>query len=213
MMAEPNRYPQGCRFSRRPQLHVVTGPPDSLTHVIAVCRAIAPFVDKIHVRLKGAPHGRVWQWAYRLLDTNAARLDQLVINGVPEIARHLQTGLHLPESGLIPTNHPWGVGVSVHSPAMAAVKEAEGADYLFFGHIYPSSSKPGVPPRGLGRLKATVDQVKIPVIAIGGIDHSRLAEVAATGCAGVAVISALMKAEHPEQAARSMRQVMEQHWT
>lgn len=226
MMDKHDRYPHGYRFSRVeqrswPQLHLVAGPPYSLTHVRNVCRQVYPFVDRIHLRLKAGTSEQGMEWACRLLETGAARPEQLVINGMPEVARYFGAGLHLPEAAPLPAGRlrvtegrdRVAVGVSVHSPDTAEAKEVLGADYLYFGHVYPSPSKPGLPPRGIEMLKETVARVSIPVIAIGGIDDSRLEEVAESGCAGAAVISALMEAADPGKAAWAMRQAMERYWT
>ncbi|WP_164848691.1 thiamine phosphate synthase [Paenibacillus sp. DCT19] len=64
------------------------------------------------------------------------------------------------------------IGVSVHSVAEAKAAEQRGVDYVFFGHIYDSNSKPDIQPRGLKQLAEVCTNVTIPVIAIGGIGLS-----------------------------------------
>jgi thiamine-phosphate diphosphorylase len=91
-------------------------------------------------------------------------------------------------------------GASVHSLDEALYAQEAGADYLLFGHVYPSPSKPGLPPRGVDQLAEIVDRLTIPVIALGGIDLAKINEVLATGCAGIAMISAILSAENPSQA-------------
>jgi len=82
-------------------------------------------------------------------------------------------------------------------------------DYVTFGHVYPTSSKPGLPPRGVLELAEIVESVDVPVLAIGGIDASNVEEVLHTGCAGVAVISAVVAAPDPRSAARRLRQAVD----
>jgi thiamine-phosphate pyrophosphorylase len=97
------------------------------------------------------------------------------------------------------------IGRSVHSLEEACEAAAEGVDYVTFGHVFPTHSKPGSPPRGPEQLAEIVAAVDVPVLAIGGIHVANLDSVLATGCAGVAVISAILSAPDPEQAARDLR--------
>jgi len=89
--------------------------------------------------------------------------------------------------------------------ARATQAAAEGADWLTFGHVFATSSHPGEPPRGLDELARVVQAVHVPVIAIGGIGPDEVAAVLAAGAAGVAVMSAILKASDPGQATSSMR--------
>ena len=61
-------------------------------------------------------------------------------------------------------------------------------DYLIFGPVYPTASKPGATPAGVAELKKVAAAADGPVLAIGGITLSRIAEIAAAGAAGVAGI-------------------------
>lgn len=69
-------------------------------------------------------------------------------------------------------------------------------DYLIAGTVWPTPSKPeGHPLLGPGGLRQIVEAVAVPVLAIGGIDASRVASLAGTGAAGVAAIGAWMSGE------------------
>ena len=59
-------------------------------------------------------------------------------------------------------------------------------------------------------LSRVVQAVNVPVVAIGGITPERIPEVMETGCAGVAVLSALMDSREPGQTARQMRICLDQ---
>ena len=82
------------------------------------------------------------------------------------------------------------VGRSVHSEAEAIAAEAAGGcDYLTFGTVYESRSKPaGHPVAGVDALARVCSAVRLPVLAIGGITIERIPEVVAAGAAGVAAI-------------------------
>ncbi|MCD6275756.1 MAG: thiamine phosphate synthase, partial [Thermoplasmata archaeon] len=62
---------------------------------------------------------------------------------------------------------------------------------------------------GLDELERIVRNVKIPVVAIGGIDHSNVEKVLRTGVDGIAVISAIVGAEDVKKAAQEMRKIIE----
>jgi thiamine monophosphate synthase len=68
------------------------------------------------------------------------------------------------------------------------VTEEGELDYLVFGPVFETASKPGRAPAGLDRLRAVVDVTLVPVLAVGGITVDRLSPLAATGAAGFAAI-------------------------
>lgn len=86
-------------------------------------------------------------------------------------------------------------GISVHSAEEAKAAIKFGAAYLTAGHIYASSCKQGVPPRGQAFLKEVCVLSPVPVYAIGGIgfEQAQLDEVLACGAAGACVRSAFMR--------------------
>jgi thiamine-phosphate pyrophosphorylase len=98
------------------------------------------------------------------------------------------------------------IGASVHDWARAAHAEAAGADWLTFGHVFPTGSHPGEPPRGLAGLAEVARFARIPVIAIGGIGPEQVRGVLEAGAAGVAAIAAILDAAQPGQAAAELRQ-------
>lgn len=98
------------------------------------------------------------------------------------------------------------VGASTGNVAQARAAEAAGADYIGFGHIYPTGSKDKpTPPVGLVALAEVCRAVTIPVLAIGGINLDNVSEVIAAGAWGVAVIGAVTGAEDPREAAALMK--------
>jgi thiamine-phosphate diphosphorylase len=80
------------------------------------------------------------------------------------------------------------VGRSVHSVDGAVRAEAEGADYVVFGSVFASASHPGQTAAGLAALERVAAAVRIPVVAIGGVDAGRIAACLAAGAAGFAAI-------------------------
>jgi thiamine-phosphate pyrophosphorylase len=87
------------------------------------------------------------------------------------------------------------VGVSCHSLDGAREAEHAGASYTYFGPIYETPSKiPFGAPHGVDELAAVCKAVKIPVIAIGGINESNAAECFRAGAAGIAAIRMIQSA-------------------
>ncbi len=100
------------------------------------------------------------------------------------------------------------IGQSTHSIEEAQKAGSDGADYIGFGAMYKTSTKSDVTkPQGPGNLARVVKAVSIPVIAIGGISLDHLPEIAKTGAAGAAVISALCSAEDVRATAKQMTEV------
>lgn len=103
------------------------------------------------------------------------------------------------------------VGRSVHSRDEAvAVEHAGGCDYLFFGMVFPSTSKPpGHSAQGVGALKEVCSSVRLPVLAIGGISVDRAPEIAAAGAAGIAAIGLFAAAESVARTIEALRRAFD----
>ncbi|MCD6370260.1 MAG: thiamine phosphate synthase [Thermoplasmata archaeon] len=101
------------------------------------------------------------------------------------------------------------VGASARNPQEAKDAEKQGAHYIGAGSVFPTVSKDDAIVTGLETLRLIVESVSIPVVAIGGINHSNVREVMKTGVDGVAVISAIMGAKDIRKAAREMLLIIE----
>jgi thiamine-phosphate pyrophosphorylase len=97
------------------------------------------------------------------------------------------------------------IGFSSHGVDEALAGQRSGADFLLFGPVYftPSKMSYGAP-QGVTALKEIVEKVARPVYAIGGITAARLAETMTSGVRGVALISAIIGAENPTAATRTI---------
>lgn len=101
------------------------------------------------------------------------------------------------------------IGVSTHNLEQAHEAVRRGADLIGFGPIFGTTSKLNPDPTvGLTLLATAVEQITIPIVAIGGITLARAAEVAQTGVPLAAAISALSKAADPEQTARTLHRAL-----
>lgn len=146
------------------------------------------------LRLKGTIRDKALLFVNDRLDVAlAADADgvQLGENALPlQAARQLAGGKLL-------------LGRSVHSVDGAVNAEAQGADMLVLGTIYPTASHPGARTGGSELVQQVAVAVSVPFLGIGGIDTSNVGEVVAGGAAGAAVITAITTASDP--AAESAR--------
>jgi len=97
------------------------------------------------------------------------------------------------------------IGISVNNVYEALEAEKGGADYLGVGPVFPTTTKPDIrAPLGIEGLRKIREKIKIPIIAIGGINKSNVHEVYSTGVDGIAVVSAIILSPNPCQAAEKL---------
>lgn len=99
------------------------------------------------------------------------------------------------------------LGVSAHTVEQAKLAEAQGADYLGVGAVFPTGSKDDADEVKYETLKAICDGVNIPVIAIGGITAANTPALSGSGICGIAVISAIFGQKDIEEATRELKKV------
>ena len=110
----------------------------------------------------------------------------------------------LPIAAVRPIVREMIIGVSTNTVEEAQRAEAAGADYVAVGAIFPTRSKDVTRAASIERLRDVRTAVRVPVVAIGGIDASNIGEVIAAGADAAAVISAVCGAASPERAAREL---------
>lgn len=201
-------------LARRLSLIVVTDAdlagPRGVPHVVrAALRGGAPAVQ---LRVKqGTARDMVALCRLLLPDVrNAGAL--LFINDRVDVALAAQAdGAHLGDDDLplaaarriVPPG--FLLGRSADSPDEALRAQAQGADYVGIGPVFPTRSKADAGTTvGLAAIRAVAAAVSIPVVGIGGIDETTAADVRAAGAAGVAVIRAVMRAPDPAETVRML---------
>lgn len=93
------------------------------------------------------------------------------------------------------------IGISTHNLAQATQAEAGGADYIGFGPVFPTATKENPDPVvGVDGLREARAKVRIPIVAIGGINAGNIGEVKSTGADCCAVVSAVLAADDPKAA-------------
>lgn len=157
--------------------------------------AIEAGVDLLQLREPAVPAGSLARLARRAAARAAGTRVRVLVNDRADVAAVAgAAGVHLPARGLPASrlrviDRGWLVGRSVHSGE--AVDEPD-VDYLIFGTVFPSASKPGEAGAGLAGLGEAARAARVPVLAIGGITPPRAAACAAAGAAGVAAIGVFL---------------------
>ncbi|MGM7703407.1 thiazole tautomerase TenI [Pseudalkalibacillus sp. Hm43] len=198
-----------------PTIHVVSTGTQTLETFSEIASSIHVYVDFIHIREKARTAGEIAE-CVSLLVEKGVPTEKLIINDRVDVAAVLETrGVQLAFHSLgVPevkrTFPNMLVGKSVHSIEEALVAEQQGADYVLFGHIFATTSKPDLYPRGVSQLKQLINQVTIPVIAIGGISPDNVGEVIEAGVSGVAVMSGILQAEDPVAEVKKYRKRIEE---
>ena len=153
---------------------------------------------------------------HRLKNLCAEHNVLFIINDYLDIALAVDAdGLHLGQNDLpvgaarqlLPIDKI--LGGSATTVEQAIIIESEGADYIAVGSMYPTRNKETATVVGLERLQQVRQATALPLVAIGGINQDNAAAVMAAGANSVAVISAVLEAESPEEAARKMIALLE----
>ena len=178
-------------------------------------QAVEGGANVVQLREKDLPSGEVYNLAVTLRAVLRGRALLLVNDRIDVAIASGADGAHLPEHS-VPVK--WArqiagdsclVGRSVHSVEAALRAEAEGADYLQAGPVFETASHPGRAPAGVELLRTVAEAVRIPVIAVGGINAQNLRLALDAGATGVAVIGAILDAGDPARAASELRRALD----
>lgn len=186
--------------------------PAGVTLAQAVEASLDGGVTCLQLREKTASAGEILALARTLLPLCRARKVPLLINDRVDIALaagadgvHLgQDDLPLPEARAL-LGPDRILGATAHTVEEALRAQAEGADYLGVGAMFPTGTKTDTVPTSADTLKAICAAVSIPVVAIGGVNARNLPTLAGTGIAGAAVVSAIFSQSDLTAAARTLR--------
>lgn len=173
-------------------------------------------VTMIQLREKEASSREFFDLAIQVRELAHSHGVPLWINDRLDIALAVEAdGLHIGQSDLpaavarrlMPP--AMKLGVSAQTVEQAIQAERDGADCLGVGAIFPTGTKSDAKPVSADELRRIKQTVRIPIVAIGGINASNLALPMRYGADGVAVVSAIMFAPDPEAAARELRQAVD----
>jgi len=181
-------------------------PTPSVESLLNRLSQLASQVDWIQLREKDLPARDLAALSRRSVELSRGRA-QIIVNDRLDVAiASGAAGVHLTTQSLPVAevvrwraghNHPkFLIGASCHSAAEARAAQQDGADYIFFGPIFPTPQKSGIP-QGLPRLTEISQALHIPVLAIGGIEESSASSCIEAGAKGIAAIRLFQKPISP----------------
>ena len=165
-------------------------------------------VDIVQLREKELPDDELVQAAEPFRRVCTAQGALFVLNDRPELVERCRAdGVHVGQSDtpLVDARRLVGEDRIVGLSATTPDEFRDDPDYFGVGAVYGTPTKPESPAGGLGLVRAARDALRVPWFAIGGVEQQNVAELAAAGAAGVAVVRAIRDAPDPEAAARSLR--------
>jgi len=158
-------------------------------------------VDLIQLRGKNRSLEELMELSFELHELTAKSSTPLIVNDHADVARSAPVeGVHVgQDDDSIETvrqkvARDLLIGKSTHSVTQARAAQREGADYIGFGPIFATPTKPDYTPIGLEDIRRVHAEVNLPIFCIGGINIDNLQSVIDAGAKRVVMVSALLKA-------------------
>lgn len=178
----------------------------------AVERALQGGVRAVQLREKDLSSRELFELAVEMRKITSRHNALLFINDRLDIALAVDAdGVHLGGESIplykarILMGSDRLIGVSCHNQVSARNAQERGADFITFGPVYFTPSKaPYGDPVGLDKVRLVAGALSIPVFGLGGIKESNARQVMEAGARGVSVISAVLAAADPRQAAETL---------
>lgn len=168
-------------------------------------------VHLLQLRAKKHSSAEVEKLARLILPITRAAGVPLIINDHPQVAASVGSeGIHVGQDDLSVAEaraivgSDCFVGKSTHSVIQARAAMEEGADYIGFGPLFATGTKPDYVPIGLEDIAEVEGFATVPVFCIGGVNQERLPMVLAAGAKRVVVVSAFLQAADVRAAVRQL---------
>ncbi len=183
---------------------------------------LAGGVDVLQLRAKSAGEAEIEALANRLVPLTESAGVPLIVNDFPQLVPAVGAqGAHVGQEDFSVADARWRagralagevalpiIGKSTHSFEQAVAAEAEGADYLGFGPLFATPTKPGRPAIGLAEIRRVHAAVRIPIFCIGGIKLANLETVLAAGARRVVIVSEMLRAADLAGYARAVKAML-----
>jgi len=177
-----------------------------------VAAAVAGGVTCVQLRDKEATDDELGAQAEELYDVLRPSGVPLVINDRVDVARRTRAGLHLGVHDVSPLDAratlgpEAAIGWSLETPGQLRDPAVAACSYVAASPVWTTGTKSDIAaPLGLDGLARLRSLTVLPLVAIGGVDRDRAAEAVMAGADGVAVVSAILAADDPQEAARGIR--------
>lgn len=173
-----------------------------------VSQMIEGGVDIIQLRAKNLSEEQIQELGERIVPITEPAGVPFIINDFSELVPAIGAqGAHVGQDDRAVPDARWRagralagevpppvIGKSTHSIEQAIGAEREGADYIGFGPLFATPTKPGRPAIGLDDIRRVHEMVKIPIFYIGGIKLENLESVLAAGAQRVVIVSGILQA-------------------
>ncbi len=167
-------------------------------------RMIDGGLDIVQLRAKGMAPDRIAELARELHPISKAAGVPFIINDHPSLAGETGAeGIHVGVEDMTVAEarrlagRPCWIGKSSHNLMQAHEGAGQGADYLGFGPLFATLTKPDYVPIGTREIRTVYDEVRVPVFCIGGIKQENLSSVIASGAKRVVIVSGILLAVDP----------------
>jgi thiamine-phosphate pyrophosphorylase len=181
---------------------------------------LAGGVDILQLRAKDWDETAVESLCARLTPLTEGAGVPLIINDYPQLVPSVGAqGAHVGQDDFSVSDARWRagralagevppaiIGKSTHSFDQAVAAEKEGADYIGFGPLHATSTKPGRPAIGLQHIARVHGAVNIPIFCIGGIKLENLDTIITAGARRVVIVSGLLQADDIAAYARQAKE-------
>ena len=179
---------------------------------------VAGGIDLLQLRAKNHSPAEIEKLAVELHSITAGRGVPLIINDHPQIARDVPAeGVHLGQDDLPIAaarrivGPQCAIGKSTHSIDQAIRAFYEGADYIGFGPIFATPTKPDYPPIGLDDIARVHESVRIPIFCIGGIKLNNVTKVLEAGARRIVIVSGLLQAKDIAAYGQAVKELLNRH--
>jgi thiamine-phosphate pyrophosphorylase len=166
---------------------------------IVTRQLVAGGIDIVQLRAKGHLKSRITSLALAMLPITKPAGVPLIVNDYPDLLREVDAdGCHVGQEdfSVAEARDLAGrnciVGRSTHSLEQAEMAEQEGADYLGFGPLFPTATKPSAGAVGLDQLGLLHQRISLPIFCIGGVKLGNLGEIMRAGAKRVCIVSDLL---------------------
>jgi len=174
-------------------------------------------IDAVQLRGKNRSVDELSALAEQLLEQTMAANIPFIVNDHAVVADRVEVqGVHVGQDDdsiaqvRRAVSRPVIVGKSTHSLSQAIAAEREGADYLGFGPLFATPTKPDYLPIGLHEIRDVHRQINIPIFCIGGIKLDKLPQVIAAVAKRVVIVSGLLQSDDPAGYARRVKHLLGQ---
>jgi len=158
-------------------------------------------IDLLQLRAKEHSKADILKYAEAMLPLTRAAGVPLILNDYPYLLKEVDAeGCHVGQEDFSVAKardlagRDCVVGKSTHRLAQAQAAEREGADYIGFGPLFPTGTKPTAKAIGLAEIRTLHEQVKVPVFCIGGVKLGNLQQIVRAGASRVCIVSDLLLA-------------------